>query len=95
MQGKHSVRVWGSAAAFVAAGVALRLYDLRGPSLWFDEGGSLRATNQSTFSGMFSDLLHTAHGDRFQPLYFISLWCWRQLFGSGVLSLRLPSALMT
>ena len=94
MQGKHSVRVWGSAAAFVAAGVALRLYDLRGPSLWFDEGGSLRATNQSTFSGMFSDLLHTAHGDRFQPLYFIALWCWRQLFGSGMLSLRLPSALL-
>ena len=94
MDGKHSVRRWGSAAALVAAALTLRLFDLRGPSLWFDEGGSLRATSQSTFSGMFSDLLHTAHGDRFQPLYFVLLWCWRQLCGSSAFSLRLPSALL-
>ncbi len=94
MEGKHWARRWGSPAALVAVAATLRLFDLRGPSLWFDEGGSLRATSQSTFSGMFSDLLHTAHGDRFQPLYFVLLWCWRHLFGSSAFSLRLPSALL-
>jgi len=89
------VRRWAlvATAALLGAAVALRFADLTGPSLWFDEGGSLRATDPASFTHLFSDLANTSHGDRFQPLYFIGLWCWRQLFGDGVFSVRLPSVL--
>jgi len=79
--------------ALVAAAAVARLYQVAAPSLWFDEGGSLRATNQAGFAAMFSDLVNTAHGDRFQPLYFMFLWVWRQAFGESAFSLRLPSVL--
>ncbi|MGD0998338.1 MAG: hypothetical protein ABR941_08505, partial [Thermoleophilia bacterium] len=66
-------RRWALVAGGVllAAAVVLRFADLSGPSLWFDEGGSLRATNQTSLHAMLSDLVQTAHGDRYQPLYFI------------------------
>ena len=89
-------RRWALVAGGVllAAAVVLRFADLSGPSLWFDEGGSLRATNQTSLHAMLSDLVQTAHGDRFQPLYFILLWFWRQIAGDSAFSLRLPSALL-
>ena len=89
------VRRWALAGtvALLGAAVALRFADLTGPSLWFDEGGSLRTTDPAGFAHMLSGLANTNHGDRFQPLYFIGLWCWRQLFGDGVFSVRLPSVL--
>ena len=88
-------RRWALVAVgvLIAVAVALRLADLSGPSLWFDEGGSLRATNQTSLHAMLSDLVQTAHGDRFQPLYFIVLWFWRQIAGDGAFNLRLLSVL--
>jgi len=81
-------------AAIALVAVCLRILDLVKPSLWFDEGGSLSASSGSSLKAVVVDLAYTTHGDHFQPLYFILLHAWRSVFGSAVLSLRMPSVLL-
>lgn len=74
-----------------ALAIGLRLFHLTAPSLWNDEGGTLSATRGSGLAAVVSALAHTSQGDHFQPLYFLLLYAWRSIAGSGVFSLRVPS----
>ena len=66
---------------------AVRFFDLTAASIWFDEGSSVLL---SRFS--LPDIWgHAAH-DVHPPLYFMLLHGWIGLFGDGMLSIRLMSA---
>jgi 4-amino-4-deoxy-L-arabinose transferase-like glycosyltransferase len=70
--------------AMALAALALRLYDLGGPSVWLDETATRREMSWS----LWTVLTRVA----FPPLYFLLLDLWTRLFGDGWWALRAFSA---
>jgi 4-amino-4-deoxy-L-arabinose transferase-like glycosyltransferase len=67
-------------------GAFLRLYNISGKALWYDEACSLSFTGYG-----WQDIL--THRYMTRPVYFIILKLWVGLFGSGEFVARLPSAI--
>ncbi|MDF5738904.1 MULTISPECIES: glycosyltransferase family 39 protein [unclassified Nostoc] len=74
--------------------VFLRFFMLANQSLWYDEGLSLTNSDVSTFQESITRVRHIGNSDRFQPLYFIVLFWWRQVFGETEFALRSLSAVL-
>lgn len=72
-------------------GAAGRLHLLTSQSLWYDEGSSLYYSGGVTLQDTLGRLARSSASERFQVLYFVVLWAWRQLFGNGEVSLRILS----
>ncbi|NHX00205.1 glycosyltransferase family 39 protein [Pseudomonas koreensis] len=66
---------------------AVRFYDLTAASIWFDEGSSVLLSRFS-LPEIWGHAAHDVH----PPLYFMLLHGWIGLFGDGILSIRLMSA---
>lgn len=77
-----------------AVGIFLRFFMITDKSLWFDEGFSLYYSDGSSFQEIISRISGTDTGDRFQPLYYLVLYYWRQLFGSTEFAVRSLSAFL-
>ncbi len=75
-----AARTWVWPVLLFALAVSLRFYRLGAPSLWVDEGASLR------------DALELSPNASYRPLYYLVLRLWAPL-GSGEAWLRAPSAL--
>lgn len=75
--------------AIVAAGLALRLFDLGGESLWLDEGIAIRIASMP-----LAETVTATVGDVHPPLYRSLLHGWIRLFGSSETATRLLSALL-
>ena len=56
--------------------------------IWFDEAYTVGAV-RNNFSDMYAHITRDVH----PPLYYILLWLWAQVFGSGFASLRIFSVL--
>ncbi len=67
-------------------GLFLRVYDLGGESIWFDEGYSIRFANLSLSQIFFLP-------ENNPPLYYIILHWWINLFGDSEFSIRFPSVI--
>ena len=69
--------------------LAVMLYQIQRPSFWRDEGATLAAVHRS-LPQMFRMLGYqdAAHG-----AYYLLMWGWVRVFGSGEVALRLPSAI--
>ena len=69
--------------------LAVMLYQIQRPSFWRDEGATLAAVHRS-LPQMFRMLGYqdAAHG-----AYYLLMWGWVRVFGSGEAALRLPSAI--
>jgi uncharacterized membrane protein len=92
---KSSQILWISIGVVVLAAV-LRFFRLGHQSLWFDEGMTLDMTDNSSFVENFKRFYHLfTGGERFQPLYNLSLPYWRLAFGDGEIALRSFSALVS
>ncbi|MHC5594479.1 MAG: glycosyltransferase family 39 protein [Nostoc sp.] len=78
----------------VFLGVFLRFFMLSSQSLWYDEGLSLTNSDASTLQESISIVRNIGNSDKFQPLYFIVLFLWRQLFGESEFALRSLSAIL-
>jgi uncharacterized membrane protein len=78
-------------ALIILCGALLRLFMLTNQSLWFDEGLSLVVTDSKTLDGTLEALHARAGGDKYQPLYFLTLSSWRSLAGDSELALRILS----
>jgi mannosyltransferase len=68
--------------------LAVMLYQIQRPSFWRDEGATLAAVHRS-LPQMFRML---GYQDAVHGAYYLLIWFWVRLFGSGEVALRLPSA---
>lgn len=75
--------------ALFAFALALRLINLGGPALWYDESGSVWMASLP-FQGMVA----ATAGDTHPPLYLALLWAWGRVFGLSEFSVRLPSVII-
>ncbi|WP_375506751.1 glycosyltransferase family 39 protein [uncultured Nostoc sp.] len=74
--------------------VFLRFFLLSKQSLWFDEGLTLSLSDASTLQESITNVRTVKNSDRFQPLYFIVLYFWHQMFGESEFALRSLSAIL-
>ncbi|MEH1782520.1 MAG: glycosyltransferase family 39 protein [Nostoc sp.] len=75
-------------------GGLLRFFMLSNQSLWYDEGLTLTNSDVSTLQESISRVRNIGNSDRFQPLYFIVMFGWRQLFGESEFALRSLSTIL-
>lgn len=91
---EHASVVWWRSApavigAMTIAGLGVRLVITRG--LWLDEAISVTQARMG-----YGAMLHNLRtSDVHPPGYFTLLWGWVHIFGSGPLSVRLPSILVS
>lgn len=78
---------------FVTVTVGLALLSGR-YSLWRDEAFTAKQA-QMTFAQLVRALWGTHSSDAAQPLYYLLLWPWQRLVGTGEVVMRLPSLAMT
>jgi 4-amino-4-deoxy-L-arabinose transferase-like glycosyltransferase len=71
-------------------GLGLRLYDLGGESIWFDEAVSVAASKLGFLDQISWSLTSS---DNNPPLYYAFLRVWVLLFGDSEFAVRLPSAI--
>ncbi|MES9539336.1 MULTISPECIES: glycosyltransferase family 39 protein [unclassified Actinomadura] len=75
--------------ACAALTLAVSLVGIRTPSLWLDEAATISMTTRS-----YGDMLRVfPHLDLVHALYYLLMKPWVAVFGTGALSLRLPSVL--
>jgi len=72
----------------IVAGLFIRMYHLGQESLWMDEGHSIRVASLS-----LPHIIGNLSGDFHQPLYFIVLHGWINIFGDSEFSARFLSVL--
>ncbi|WP_223488633.1 glycosyltransferase family 39 protein [Pseudomonas sp. A-RE-19] len=72
----------------LAVAALMRFYDLTAAAIWGDEGSSL-LLSQYSLAGIWQHAAHDVH----PPLYFMLLHGWIELFGDGIFSIRILSAL--
>ncbi|MBN3952238.1 MAG: glycosyltransferase family 39 protein [Nostoc sp.] len=94
IQNQKWSRYYLSIFIVIILGAFLRFFMLANQSLWYDEGLSLTNSDVSTFQESLSRVRHIGNSDRFQPLYFIVLFWWRQVFGESEFALRSLSAVL-
>src|SRR3972149_4465005 len=86
-----AIKPWAYPLAIIALiGVLLRIINLGGLVLWYDESGSAWMASLP-----FVRMLAATAGDTHPPLYFVLLWAWVRAFGADEFSLRLPSVIFS
>jgi mannosyltransferase len=81
---------WWPLAAATLVAAALRFSTLDLQSFWYDEAFTpvhvLHASLAATMSSV-------AHHENTPPLWYLLIWAWSRVFGTGMVALRFPSAL--
>ncbi len=94
IQNQRWSRYYLSVSIVIFLSVVLRFFMLSNQSLWYDEGLSLTNSDVSTLQESIAKVRYIGNSDRFQPLYFIVLFLWRQVFGESEFALRSLSAIL-
>jgi mannosyltransferase len=80
---------WWPLAALLVLAAVLRFSTLGLQSFWYDEAFTpvhvLRASLGATLHGV-------VHTENTPPLWYVLIWAWSRLFGTGAVAMRLPSA---
>ncbi|MGA2164085.1 MAG: glycosyltransferase family 39 protein [Solirubrobacteraceae bacterium] len=84
------VRRWWPLAALVVLAAALRLSTLDLQSFWYDEA---YVPVHTLHPSLLATLRSVEHRENTPPLWYVLVWGWSRIFGTGMLALRLPSAL--
>src|SRR4051794_35595359 len=77
-------------AAITIVGATIRFATLGDQSLNHDETVTAARVLHPDF---FQSMQVVFNGERSPPVYYAGIWVWTQLFGSGTVALRFPSAL--
>lgn len=81
---------WWPLAALTLLAAALRFSTLDLQSFWYDEAFTpvhvLHASLASTLGAV-------VHHENTPPLWYLLIWAWSRIFGTGVVAMRFPSAL--
>jgi hypothetical protein len=88
-RGKALARWWPLAALVVLAAL-LRLSTLDLQSFWYDEA---YVPVHTLHPSLAATLRSVEHRENTPPLWYVLIWAWSRIFGTGTLALRLPSAL--
>jgi mannosyltransferase len=81
---------WWPLAALLAFAALVRLPTLGLQSFWFDEAFTpLHVLHPSILTSMET----MAHTENTPPLWYVTIWVWTRIFGTGVVAMRLVSAL--
>jgi mannosyltransferase len=87
---RHAFPEWWPLAALLVLAAALRFSTLGLQSFWYDEAFTpvhvLRAGLGATLHGV-------VHTENTPPLWYVLVWVWSRIFGTGAVALRFPSAL--
>ncbi len=81
---------WWPLAALVVLAAALRLSTLDLQSFWYDEA---YVPVHTLHPSLIATLRSVEHRENTPPLWSVLIWGWSRVFGTGMLALRLPSAL--
>ena len=81
---------WWPLAALVILAAALRFSTLGLQSFWYDEAFTPVHVLHPGLGATLHSVLHT---ENTPPLWYVLIWAWSRVFGTGAIALRLPSAL--
>ena len=81
---------WWPLAALLVLAAALRLSTLDLQSFWYDEA---YVPVHTLHPSLMATLRSVEHRENTPPLWYVLIWGWSRIFGTGMLALRLPSAL--
>jgi mannosyltransferase len=81
---------WWPLAALIVLGAALRLSTLDLQSFWYDEA---YVPVHTLHASLIATLRSVEHRENTPPLWYVLIWGWSRIFGTGEVALRLPSAL--
>ncbi len=82
---------WWPLAALVVLAALLRLSTLDLQSFWYDEA---YVPVHTLHPSLMATLRSVEHRENTPPLWYVLIWGWSRVFGTGMLALRLPSALV-
>ncbi len=81
---------WWPLAALLVLAAALRLSTLDLQSFWYDEA---YVPVHTLHPSLVATLHSVEHRENTPPLWYVLIWAWSRIFGTGMIALRLPSAL--
>ena len=80
---------WWPLAALLLLAAALRFSTLGLQSFWYDEAFTPVHVLHASLGATLHSVLHT---ENTPPLWYVLIWAWSRVFGTGAVALRLPSA---
>jgi mannosyltransferase len=80
---------WWPLAALLVLAAALRFSTLGLQSFWYDEAFTPVHVLHASLGATLHGVVHT---ENTPPLWYVLIWAWSRVFGTGALALRLPSA---
>jgi hypothetical protein len=84
------LRAWWPLALLILLAAGLRLGTLNLQSFWYDEAFTPVHVLHASLGATLRAFVHT---ENTPPLWYVTVWGWARLFGTGEVALRLPSAL--
>ncbi len=81
---------WWPLAALMVLAAVLRLSTLDLQSFWYDEA---YVPVHTLHPSLVATLRSVEYRENTPPLWYVLIWAWSRIFGTGMLALRLPSAL--
>ena len=81
---------WWPLAALLLLAAALRFSTLGLQSFWYDEAFTPVHVLHTSLGATLRSVVHT---ENTPPLWYVLIWAWSRVFGTGAVSLRLPSAM--
>jgi mannosyltransferase len=80
---------WWPLAGLLLLAAALRFSTLGLQSFWYDEAFTPVHVLHASFGTTLHSVVHT---ENTPPLWYVLIWAWSRVFGTGAVALRLPSA---
>jgi mannosyltransferase len=87
---RAGLAAWWPLAALIVLAAALRLSTLDLQSFWYDEA---YVPVHTLHASLAATLRSVEHRENTPPLWYVLIWGWSRIFGTGAVALRLPSAL--
>jgi mannosyltransferase len=86
---RHALPQWWPLAALLILAAALRFSTLGLQSFWYDEAFTPVHVLHASLGATLHGVVHT---ENTPPLWYVLIWAWSRIFGTGAVALRFPSA---
>jgi mannosyltransferase len=86
---RETLPAWWPLAGLLLLAAALRFSTLGLQSFWYDEAFTPVHVLHASLGATLHSVVHT---ENTPPLWYVLIWAWSRVFGTGAVALRLPSA---